>query len=150
MPSESYEDNWHHKEDCICSSTPAILTATRVNLAAIGYLPEESSTINMGSLKTPQSASLMDYLLDGKEITLKEAYRLFPERVAYLAEVGLKLNNGGKLYVKDGRLYVAKITDSDVYYWFIGGEGWHYHLERFNDSSLFPYTVSGEYLIEKR
>ena len=92
----------------------------------------------------------MDYLLDGKEITLKEAYRLFPERVAYLAEVGLKLNNGGKLYVKDGRLYVAKITDSDVYYWFIGGEGWHYHLERFNDSSLFPYTVSGEYLIEKR
>ncbi len=131
----------------------ALLLLAFLLLAAIGYFlfPEELNTSNLNNPQTTQSVSLVDYLPGGKEIMLEEAYRMFPERVVYLAEVGLTINNGSKLYVKDGRLYVAKITDSDAYYWFIGGEGWHYHLECFNDSSrLLPYVVSGESVTEKR
>ncbi|AIG98344.1 hypothetical protein AFULGI_00015820 [Archaeoglobus fulgidus DSM 8774] len=131
----------------------ALLLLAFLLLAAIGYFlfPEEPNMSSVDSFQTTQNVSLVDYLPGGKKITLEEAYRMFPERVVYLAEVGLTINNGSKLYVKDGRLYVARITDSDAYYWFIGGEGWHYHLERFNDSSrLFPYIVSGESVTEKR
>jgi len=71
--------------------------------------------------------SLKQYLPGGKEITLEEAYKMFPWGVAHLAEVGLILNNGSKLYVKDGKLYIANITDDEVYYWFIG-DFWGHHI----------------------
>jgi len=60
---------------------------------------------------------IFSHLPGNEEITLEDAREMYPPDVVHLAEIGLKLNKGAKLQVRNGKLHV--VNKSGV--WMIGG-----------------------------